>query len=591
MKTARLAGLALILCTFPAAAATISGTVTPGAMTVAAYDVAGTLVTSATAAADGRHVLTVNAGLYRVLAYDPAGVYATSFYSDAESFETSAVLDVRSATTSINLTLVRAGFIAGTVTSASGARPNITVAAYNLSGTRRGFTRTDANGQYRLVLPPGLFKLVAYDETQTYATSFYSGQTTFAAATLLSVSTGATTAADFAVTLAGRIAGAIRDAATQTLLPNIRITAYDTAGSSIMATESDASGRYQLALPPGAYRLVFDDVGGGIYASLYWPDAESFDSSSLLNIAPAQSLPADAAMAKGGRLEGSVRDAATGALLPNITVAAFNGSGTIRTQTTTDTSGRYSLLVPPGSYRVGAFDHALTYATTFYPQQPLFSAATTLAVVASQTARGLDLALSRGGRVSGAIRDAVTSSPIAGMTVGVFDASGSMIASGRTRSDGSYRFVAALGTYRVIAFDTSLRYVSSAFGTVTLAADQEIAGVQFAVSAGAAISGNARDIRSGAGLGGIIISAFDAANAEVATTTSDAAGRFGFVVPAGTYRFAASDPLHHYATLFFENASSFTDARSVTVVAGQNAGVDFRLTTMPRSSRRRAVRR
>jgi uncharacterized protein YfaS (alpha-2-macroglobulin family) len=193
-----------------------------------------------------------------------------------------------------------------------------------------------------------------------------------------------------------------------------------------------------------------------------------------------------------------------------------------------------------------------------------------------------------GGRVSGVVRDAATSAPVSGATVGAF-AAGSLIASAVTRSDGSYQFVAPHGVYSVIAFDSSLRYVTSSFGTITLAAGQDAA-ANFSLSPGAAVSGDVRDLTTGAPLSGITISAFDAGGAELASTTTRADGTFGFAIPPGTWRFAAADPSHRYTTSFYQAASSFADARPVTLIAGGNATLSFRLTPAPPPTRRRAVR-
>ena len=164
MKSLSLVLAALLLATV-ASAAGITGTVTndTGAplpsMSVVAYRTDdGTIGGTATTNASGSYSITTSGGQYRVLAYDPSGVYATSFYSDAESFETSKVMVLTSILTALNINfrLVHAGFAAGHVTGPSGnALPNITVAAYNPSGTRRGFATTDAAGNFTLALPPG----------------------------------------------------------------------------------------------------------------------------------------------------------------------------------------------------------------------------------------------------------------------------------------------------------------------------------------------------------------------------------------------------------------------------------------------------
>lgn len=569
----------------------ISGTVQPGSMTVAAYDAGGALAASTTAASDGRYTLTVNSGSYRVLAYDPAGVYATSFYPDAESFETSTLVNVQSAITSINLTLVRAGFIAGTVKSGAAARAGITVAAYNLSGTRRGFTHTDASGQYRLVLPPGDYKIAAYDETQTYALSFYPSATTFAAAPAVGVSATATATANFNVTLAAKISGIVRDATTQAALADIRVTAYDAAGNGVANVRSDATGHYSLALPAGSYRLVFDDATAGAHASVYWLNANSFDVATVLAVAAGETRSGvDAAMPAGGRFEGTVVSGASGAVIAGISVAAFNADGTTRAQTVTDASGRYSLLVPPGTYRLGAFDRSLAYAAMFHPQQLVFAGAIPISIASAQRIGALDFGLSPGGRFSGVVRDVATSAPVSGVTVGAF-AAGALVASTTTASDGSYRFVAPPGSYSVLAYDSSLRYVTSSFGNVVLAAGQDMNNVNFSLAPGAAVSGSVNDLTTNAPLSGITIFAFDANGAPLASATTGDNGTFGFVVPPGTYRFAAADPSHSYATSFYQFASLFADARPVTLIAGSQLSLAFRLTPAPQPSRRRSVRK
>ena len=147
----KLLGTLMLLAT-TAGAATVSGTISGmvsgdaplSGITVDAYTTAGALQASTSTNAAGAYSLTVDAGPYHVLAFDPAGVFATSFYADAESFETSATLTLASSQslTNINFILPRAGFIGGRVTSAAGASlANMTVAAYNPSGTRRGFTK------------------------------------------------------------------------------------------------------------------------------------------------------------------------------------------------------------------------------------------------------------------------------------------------------------------------------------------------------------------------------------------------------------------------------------------------------------------
>lgn len=608
MTKSLLAALVLCFLAMTASAATISGTVTqsgtatplPG-MTVAAYDTAGTLRGSVTTGTQGLYTLTLADGTYRVLAYDPAGVYATSFYADADSFDTSRTIAVAGSqsVSSINFGLVRAGFLAGTVSSGSSPRTGITVAAYNLSGTLRGFTQTDASGAYRLALPPGTYKLAAFDESRVYATLFYASSASFAGAAAVAVSAGSTTNIAFALSVGSHLSGVVRDAGTGSLLSGIVVTAYDAAGFVVGTSNTAANGSYELFLPAGDYRLVFEDRAGN-YASVYFSGAESFETSTTIALAAgASKSDIDASMPQSGRITGSIRDAESNAPLASIIVAAYNADGTVRTRTTSDANGAYTLIVPPGVYKTGAYDAALIYAPQFYASQLAFANATASAVTAGAARNGIDFHLTRGGRFSGIVTDRATGAPVSGATVAAYDLAGTRITSVRTAADGTYRLVAAAGTYKLVAFDEALRFANGyldgaanfdASRSVVIARDQDLAELNFSLAAGATIRGSVVDLTYGASVSGIVVTAYDLSGTPMGSSTSDAHGTFAFAVPSGTYRFVASDPLHRFATSYFQNASGFNDAQSMTVVAGSSApAMTFRLTPAPVLLRRRAA--
>jgi hypothetical protein len=602
---------ALFLSCFLAAtasAATIAGVVTQAAsstplpaMTVAAYDAAGTLRTTAATDTQGRYTLTLNAGTYRVLAFDPAGVYATSFYDNAESFDTSHefVLQSTQSVTSVNFALARGGFIAGRVTAGSSPASAITVAAYNLSGTIRGFTKTDSSGAYRLVVPEGTYKVVAYDDARVYATVFHHESASFAASTPVGVSAEATTTIDFHLSTGARIRGRATDAASGAALGGIIVTAYDSAGYAIGTATTTASGTYELFVPAGSYRIVFEDRTG-TYASAYYAGAESFEISTTIAVSADQSAEnVDAAMQRAGRISGNIRDANSGAALASIIVAAYNPSGSVRTFTTTDASGLYTLVVPPGAYKIGAYDTSAVYAPQFHPQQLAFAYGGTITVAAGATAGSIDFSLRRGGHVSGGVSDA-TGAALSGITVAAYDLAGTRVTSVRTAADGTYRLVLDASVYKLVAFDEALRYANAYLDgaasfagsrTLTLTADSELTSMNFSMVAGARVTGTATDLTNGGPVSGIVVTAYDAAGTAIASSTTDATGKFAFAAPPGTYRFVAADPLHRFATSYFQNAANFNEALLMTLIAGGSSpAINFRLTQAPPSPRRRAIR-
>jgi hypothetical protein len=552
----------LVLFAVPVSAATISGTVTQAgggplsSMTVQAWDEAGSLKATATTDALGRYSLTVTAGAYHVLAYDPAGVHATSFYPDADSFETSAL--VTTDATNINFALVRAGLVSGTVRDGNDGAPlaNMTVAAYNPTGTRRGFTKSDAAGRYQLALPPGTYTLAAYDETLNYLTVVAPAPVTVTAATTVTL--------DFRLDRGTTLTGTVTPGAVVSLYRDDLL--YATAAS-------DSAGKYRTVLPPGTYKVVIFDPSG-TYATLFYPGADSFETAPPILLAAGETRTIDATLVRAGTFAGSVTNS-SGATLAGITVAAYNPSGTRRAFTKTGADGRYSLAVPPGNYAVAAFDPALIYLTRFYPNQLSFATALQWSAFAGQTTT-LDFVLPRGAVVTGHVQNS-TEAALPSMTVGAYDARG-LLATATTDAAGSYRLLLEPGTYSIAAFDPAFHFATST-ANVSLVTAQTLV-LDFVLVAGARVSGvvmTAADVR----VGGLTAAAYDSAGVQVTSVAARQDGSFDLVVPPGTYRFAAYDPLGHFDSL------SPTTPYTLTA-GGSAAGVVLRVA--PHSiGRRRAA--
>lgn len=579
----RLLSLLLLAATPLSAAlisATISGTVTQSAtgtslagMTVQVYDAAGVLKTSATSDSAGQYTVTLPTGTYRILAFDPAGTYATSFYADAESFDTATPLALQTTLTNINFALVRGGIVAGAVTSTGGTPlPAMTVAAYNPYGTRRGFTTTDALGRYQLVLPPGTYALAAYDDGQSYLTSFFSGASDLASAAKLAVTASQTTTADFSLLRGANVSGTVTDAVTSIPIAGARVSAYANDAVVAIAT-TDANGRYRVLLPPSIYRIVTFDPNG-VYATAYAPNAESFDTSTPFVLSAGNAQTVDAQLVRAGRLAGHISDATTAAGLASITVAAFNGDGTMRGFTTTDAAGVYALAVPPGSYRVGAFDTNLVYLRRFAPNDSTFTSGVLLSVIASQTTT-VDLALPRGAVVSGEVTSSFAT--ISRITVAAYNASG-VIATSITDVSGSYRLLLEPGSYTVVAFDPAFRYATASFST-SVVMGQTLANQSVSLVVGAHVSG-AVMTPSGLGVGNLTVAAYDRNGAVVLTAATRSDGAFDLMLTPGIYRFAAFDPQQRYTP------SPLT--QEYILSASQVAVLDLRVTAAA-SLRRRAV--
>jgi hypothetical protein len=606
MKTFSLAILTLLLSA-AANGATISGTVgtdtgSPlAAMTVAAYTTAGAPASSGGTTAAGTYALTVPAGTYHLLAYDPKGAFATSFYADAESFDTSAALAVTSAqnVTNINFRLVQSGFVVGRVSSNSGAPlSNITVVAYNVSGTRRGSTTTDATGNYTLALPPGTFKIVAYDDALSYAPTFFDDAISFAAATELTIAATASTTANIRLPPAAKVTGTVTDRATLAPLAALRVTAYSSDGNVAAQSLTASDGKFGMAVRAGELRIVVDDPKGS-YATTYVPDAESFSTEAAVNVTAGQTLTVNAMMVRGGRLAGKVTDRVSGAPLANITAVAYNPDGTTRSFAGSDATGAYSIVVPAGDFRVGVFDVALVHLAQFYPDQTTFEAAAPQHVIAQQSIGALDFALAKGARVTAHVTSRTSGAALPAVTVAAYDLAGRLLVSGTTDASGNSTLLVPPGTIKLLAVDTSLQFATGYYrdaptfdATEALALSEgQSLDAAFVLSDAGRVSGVVMDATTASPLVGMAVIVYDTSFRTVAVVASDAAGAFRAAVPAGAYIVAATDPTHRYGTVFHAGSTTSTGASIISVFAGQDVGpLTMRLAVAPVPPRRRTAR-
>ena len=580
-------------------AGTITGSVTDAqtgnklpSMVVAAYGTAGLLQATATTDSAGRYSLSLPGGTFRLLAYDNAALYATSFAGDAESFETSP--SVSGDQTNYNFALIRGGSAGGIVVGGGRSVAGITVAAYNLSGTRRSFTTTIANGTYSMVLPPGIYKFVAFDGGALYLPLFYSDQATFESAGTVSIQSQRNVGLDFSLHLALRINGTVSDAQTHLPLATFIVSAYTVQGSLVATTVSDGLGRYQLIVPDGTFRLLAADPAH-VYATAYFAGANSFAQTQGLTLAPGQSRDGITIEAeRGGTVAGHIT--ANGAKVCCTTVSAYNPDGSLREQTLTDGNGSYGLLLPAGDFRIGAYDGTLAYAPQFYTAAKTFHAATPLSVSRSVTTGSVDLSLERAAHVTGRVSDQGTGSPVASVVVGAYDSEGNLAATASTSSLGAYSLGVAPGTYRFVAFDPAIGYASAYPELATtfedspaydLVADTSRS-VDFTLVRGTRVSGTAVD-QSGTPLSGIEIGALSA-NRGRAATASTRSGAFDLILAPGIYRLVASDPRGRFLTMYFNGAWVFGNATPVTVSTSGSSSGSVAFILLPRVRRHSAGR-
>lgn len=346
-------GFFAALLPLPAAAQTASfaGVVrssagaTLGDMTVQAYNPSGFPVT-ATTDSQGRYLIVVPSGTYRLVAYDNSGAWAVSFYGDAQSFEASQAINVtegQQVTANFVLSPGRmiTGFVGNAATGAS--LHGAVVAAYNLDGSRRTFVHTSSDGSFTLTVPAGSYKLVAYHEVAPYIPTFFRNERLFALAEPV---TPPASNINFGLAPGTKLLGVVKEKITGIPLGAMPVVAYDLQGNVQFRTETNPAGNFAFVLPPGSFKFAVEDPGGN-YQTTFFRDATTFASGS--------SIVADSSAPLLNFTVGRIPDATplTRLYIPGIIHAQNAGAGTffktdVWIQNSGDAPLRVTLTYLPG---------------------------------------------------------------------------------------------------------------------------------------------------------------------------------------------------------------------------------------------------
>lgn len=575
----------LSLLALSANAAAVTGRVSSGTgaplpgKIVVAYGANGLEVDRATTDPAGMYTLTsLAAGRYRLLAFDPLGAYATEFFAGADSFESTALVQVTdSVAFTANFTLREGGIVSGIVLTANGPLAGALVEAYNLSGTRRGWTTTNAAGEYSLVLPAGEYKVFAYDANGFYAGEFYVDTRAFSDAVPVRVTSRATVDLTFSLERAARVSGRISDAATGTRLDTISVYAYTAAGAFVAQTVSDAAGVFRFNLGPGQYRFVAADPDL-LYGPAFFAKGRSFESADIVTLTAGQERSdLNIAAERGAVVTGHASGVTNGRVI------AYNLDGTVHTSTNVE-DGEYRFVLAPGVYKIALVDPSGVSATRFHRGATTFAAASEIRVVGGELLTGIDLATNAAGRFTGIVTDVLTQAPLSGMTVAAYDTTGVLAGQSTTSATGAYSLSVAAGTYRVLVYDPRFDYATAYANGATsyeataprTIASGEVVPLDLRMRRGTRVTGTVR--ANGVTVDGAEVFALDAAGNRVAGTIT-VNGAFTIPIAPGTYRFTVRDPRGRYLPL----------ANPVTVTVGNTPTAPLAL-TLTSAFRRRAAR-
>ncbi|HEX6177768.1 MAG TPA: carboxypeptidase-like regulatory domain-containing protein, partial [Thermoanaerobaculia bacterium] len=250
----------------------------------------------------------------------------------------------------------------------------MTVQAYNPSGFPVTAT-TDPQGRYFIPVPVGTYRLVAYDNSGTYAVSFYPNAPSFEQSQQINVTEGQVVTVNFTLPAGQKISGRVSNAASGGALQGAVVAAYNLDGSRRTFVTTGADGSYTLTVPNGSYKIVaYHDVTP--FIPLFYSNQQLFEQATVVT-PPASNV--NFGLAQGVKVSGNVKEKISGRALAGLSVVAYDLQGRVQFRTETNPSGDFAFVLPLNVlFKFGVEDPGGNFATTFYRDASTFASAATI---------------------------------------------------------------------------------------------------------------------------------------------------------------------------------------------------------------------
>ena len=570
----------------------------------------------------------------------------------------------------INVALSAAGTLSGTVTAAAGGvLQNVTVEVFDGSRNQLASVSTDANGSYSIkgLVPSTAGYTVcfnAFGATGGASTTGYTSQCNKnvlwsggeapppSGITAVPLALGGTATVNAALTAGSAVSGTVGDASTSGGLGSVVVRAFDNSGDFLTSAPTGSSGSYTLtglAASTAGDTVCFDPTntlggpyGGQCYKNVPWtPPVAAWTNGNPATGSTAVPLTAgvtatgiNAALSAQTHqgISGKVTAAAGGAGLGGVVVQAFDSGGTPVGSAATASDGTYSIeLVPSATGYTVCFDgtagtgaSAGGYLGQCYsnlgwrPGQPPAAGAKAVPVTTGMFA-AVNVALVVAGAITGTVTAATGGKALALVSVAVFDATGTEVASGVTDSTGTYLvkslppsvfgYAVCFDPTAVAGTGSNGGYLAQCYKNVTWAraggpapgstavpvsAGTVASGINAALASAGAISGGVTSASSGTGIGNVSIDVFDANGTLLTSATTLSDGTYtvsGLAASSGdtvcfdpTQAFGGGSPIGYAAqcaanVAWVTNSPPPTGAKPVRVSAGATTtGVNAQLT-------------
>ncbi|WP_082488321.1 collagen binding domain-containing protein [Microbacterium sp. Leaf159] len=392
----------------PAAAGTISGTVTRGDDGSA---VAGVGVSAsgdaggwgyATTDADGRYTIEALADDSYVISFMPDGTdLKREYWQNTSDYDaaTRIVIAGANAEAGIDAALERGGAIVGAVTRADDGSAVVGAGIQALDERNEivGQTESDASGAYSLDgLPAGAYRVRFGSPDPALVSEYWKDSYSWDGATLVVVAgTESVTAVDAQLDGVGYVSGTVTKSADGSPV-RAAVLLYDVNNSvEDPYVDTDSEGNYRIAVIPGTYRVLFHAYETGVLEE-YWEGTREWDDATFVTVGSNEEIEGiSAELEVVSTVSGTVTlDSDEG---HDVVVEAWADGALVRSTEADPASGAYTLNVPEGTYVLKASATFPGSTTTAAPQYfdgvSTAAEATPVVAVGRSTLTGIDFDL------------------------------------------------------------------------------------------------------------------------------------------------------------------------------------------------------
>ncbi|NIA22709.1 MAG: T9SS type A sorting domain-containing protein [Proteobacteria bacterium] len=244
---------------------------------------------------------------------------------------------------------------------------------------------------------------------------------------------------------------------TDSPIAGCRVYAYDSLGNVAAFMETDSTGYYLIAgIVSGEYRAKTSNQSG--YVDVWYINGNNWSEATPFTIQDADTLTGiNFSLNYGGCISGQVKNSLNEPI-EGVYIDAYDTLQNFITSAISDSSGAYSVKgLATGYYKLHTENYS-GYINEWYDNKTSFEIADRIGVTMGDTVSGILFQLQPGGVISGNVMASDSGTPIAGVTVSLYNLDQTLYESVQTDSSGFYKISSIengnykLGTYNAFGY-------------------------------------------------------------------------------------------------------------------------------------------